>query len=88
MGDGIEVTVKVLFFAKARELSGTEVSDLKVDAASTYDYLLNKIVNKFSLGKIRNNILLAINEEYSGPDAPIHLKDGDEIAVIPPISGG
>ena len=39
----------------------------------------------FSLAFL-SRISLAVNEEYCEPD--LVLKDGDEIALIPPVSGG
>jgi molybdopterin converting factor small subunit len=37
---------------------------------------------------IRNNLVLALNEEYVDMDAPLKLKATDTLAVIPPLSGG
>ena len=42
----------------------------------------------FSLIQIEKTILIAVNQEYIGTDQTVQLKAGDEIAVIPPISGG
>ena len=42
----------------------------------------------FSLSVISENLILSLNEEYLSRDSVIDAADGDEIAVIPPISGG
>ena len=42
----------------------------------------------FRLSQIEKNILIAVNQEYVGSDQTVQLKAGDEVAVIPPISGG
>ena len=42
----------------------------------------------FSLSVISENLILSLNEEYLSGDSVIDAADGDEIAVIPPISGG
>ena len=44
----------------------------------------------FSLEILRDNIVLSLNEEYLDLDSEeiVDIKEGDTIAVIPPISGG
>lgn len=40
------------------------------------------------LDPIKNTIKLALNENYIEWNDELTLKNGDEIAIIPPISGG
>lgn len=42
----------------------------------------------FSLLPIKDTVVLALNQDYIEHNTQINLKPGDEIAVIPPISGG
>ena len=43
----------------------------------------------FSLQPITSSVVFAINEEYTEiGDLQLTLQDGDEVAIIPPISGG
>ncbi|XP_014256852.1 molybdopterin synthase sulfur carrier subunit [Cimex lectularius] len=82
------VKVKLLFFAKARELSGKKEALLDLPQSSTsYKELLEVIVKEHSLDLIKANVILAQNEEYI-ETGEVELKEGDEIAVIPPLSGG
>ncbi|XP_067007422.1 molybdopterin synthase sulfur carrier subunit [Anabrus simplex] len=84
-----KVKAKVVFFAKARELSGFKESEIEVESSITYPQLLDHISKTFSLNDIKGHVVLAINLEYAeNSQEPLNLKDGDEIAVIPPISGG
>eukprot|EP00959_Pyramimonas_sp_CCMP1952_P342603 7177815-Pyramimonas_sp.AAC.1 len=49
--------------------------------------MVAEVVNLFpTLGDIINNIVIAVNQEYL--EGTVTLKDGDEVAFIPPISGG
>ncbi|XP_012256806.1 molybdopterin synthase sulfur carrier subunit-like isoform X6 [Athalia rosae] len=80
--------VKILFFAKARELTEYTESQILLPAKISYQALLETIVLKFGLQSIRDIIILSINEEYVAADAILNLADRDEIAVIPPLSGG
>ncbi len=40
------------------------------------------------LEELQGNFVLSLNQEYLGADEEQLLKSGDEVAVIPPISGG
>nr|XP_014290158.1 molybdopterin synthase sulfur carrier subunit isoform X3 [Halyomorpha halys] len=84
------VKVKILFFAKASELCGTKETYSLIPSSITTLDLTNKVVEEFGLQCISNNILLSVNQEYVEKDGEklLFLKEGDEIAVIPPISGG
>ena len=48
----------------------------------------NSIPFSFSLDEIKSNLIIAVNQEYVGTEDTVQLKAGDEVAVIPPISGG
>ena len=88
------VTIRVLFFASAREAAG-DISktslELAADEANTKS-LRQKLATLYpalaDMVQDEENLTLALNEEYvmSGQNLP--LKDGDTIALIPPISGG
>lgn len=80
--------VRVVFFAKARELAGLSESTIDVDGTSSCDQLFARLVEKFGLESIRDNLILAINEQFVERGATLDLKEGDEIAIIPPLSGG
>nr|CAD7612685.1 unnamed protein product [Timema genevievae] len=87
MTNNLKVPVKVLFFAKARELSGRKESELEIECSLTYECLLDTLVKEFSLELVENHLILAVNQEYKSAGHNIVLKAGDEIAVIPPLSG-
>lgn len=84
------VNVRVLFFAKSRELSGLTESHLEFNKKSNLcSEVINHICDKFDLNIIKNTVIIALNSEYCDDlNAVLELKNGDEIAVIPPISGG
>lgn len=88
MADMLIVEIQVLFFAKARELCGQKESQLLIPSTISYHNLLDQIVKTFSLESIQHNLILAINEEYATTGSIVQLKEGDKVAVIPPLSGG
>jgi molybdopterin synthase sulfur carrier subunit len=82
-----QVTVKVLFFAVSKEISGRSESELRVKSRISYDELKQLICDNFGLEVIKQNIILAVNQDYCD-EGDLVLKNNDELAVIPPLSAG
>jgi molybdopterin converting factor small subunit len=78
MIDSMRVTVRL--FAGLRERAGT--SRLEVDGVTR----VGDVWAKLGLGDAPGGLLYAVNREYAGPGDVLH--DGDEVALIPPVSGG
>jgi sulfur-carrier protein len=75
---------KVMFFAHLRDAVGEEV--LRFDASGkTVAELKAELAAKYNLPRMET-VMTAINEEFASNDEVIG--DGDEIAFIPPVSGG
>lgn len=83
-----ETQVKILFFAKAREITGKKECRITVPRRLSYFDLVDKVIDRFELESIRDTLILAVNEEFVPVDAALELSEKDEIAVIPPLSGG
>lgn len=85
-------TVKILFFAKARELVLKDSDTILLFLASngtTGEDILNQVLVKYpALTPISKNIVLAINQEYVELEQLIEIESKSEIAIIPPLSGG
>ncbi|KAL5776149.1 hypothetical protein ACOSP7_009075 [Xanthoceras sorbifolium] len=83
----VSVQIKVVFFARARDLTRMTELPLELSSGSTTQDCLKKLVARFpSLEEILGSMVLALNEEYTNES--IIIKDEDELALIPPISGG
>lgn len=83
------VSVKLLFFAKSRELAGLSECKIDLPKAIAYRKLVKYLTEAYNLQLLEERFLLAVNSDYCDePNTVLRLKPGDEIAVIPPISGG
>ncbi|KAK3254704.1 molybdopterin synthase sulfur carrier subunit [Cymbomonas tetramitiformis] len=79
--------VQVMFFASAREVAGVSNVELQLDEGTDTQILLRTLVSQYpTLNEILPTIVIALNEEYL--EGTSSLKDGDCVALIPPISGG
>jgi len=81
------VTIKVLFFAVSKDISGKSEAELSVKSRISYIDLKEIICENFGLSLIKQNIILALNQDYC-EEGDLVLKDNDELAVIPPLSAG
>ena len=81
------MNVRVRCFAAVREIVG--VGELVVDLpeGSTLNELLDQIRCQFPrLEGLTGSLLFSVNQEYASTDK--RLAAGDEVAFIPPVSGG
>lgn len=79
--------IRTRFFASAREIVGQGTLELDApDGATVSDVLAMLSVEYPSLAAYGPHLALAVNAEYVSRD---HLlQAGDELALIPPVSGG
>ena len=79
------MSIKVKYFASLREILGRSEEDLEIENGNIkVSELWEKLAGKHK--NLPDNILTAINMEYVKPDAEV--KDGDEVAFFPPVTGG
>lgn len=90
-----EVEIRVQLFAKAKELAGGRdclvcALQLPADASISCEDFLERYVYTVEpkLGVLRGSAFLAVNDEYVEPADILSLKSSDDVALIPPISGG
>jgi MoaE-MoaD fusion protein len=76
------VQVRIRLFAGLRERAGTGTRRLELDDGAT----LRDVWPALELGEEPPGLLYAVNRSYA--DAGAALADGDEVALIPPVSGG
>ena len=81
------VSIRVLFFGGARDVVEANELEISLDAPATVGGAFRHLVERFALlERFGRSLLFAVNQEYATPDTP--LKENDELAVFPPVSGG
>src|SRR5215510_10298392 len=81
------VNIRVLFFGAARDAVEANQLDLALEAPATVASAFQSLKTRFSmLERFGRSLLFAVNQEYATPDTM--LKENDELAVFPPVSGG
>ena len=77
--------VRVMLFAMLRELKGASEVGIDVESGTTVATLQRRLFTD-STQAMPGRLLYAVNQAYVTPDH--ELRDGDEVAFIPPVSGG
>jgi molybdopterin converting factor subunit 1 len=81
------IRVKMVYFAQAREAAGTKDEEFSLDKRSSVRTALSKAFEAHpKLRPLEKSIKVALNEEITQEDAPV--KDGDRVALLPPVVGG
>jgi MoaE-MoaD fusion protein len=79
--------VKVLFFGQLRDITGFSETFLEVHENSTLQGVFDHFLTIFpGLRAHSGSVLLARNQEFAPRTTPV--AEGDEIAFLPPVSGG
>ena len=77
----------VLFFAQLKDATGCDSVEIATAASLNAEQLWAELLKKFpKLAAYRSSVRLAKNCEYTAPDAVFAVDD--EVAMIPPVSGG
>lgn len=81
--------IKVLFFARLREVLGTHQIALSLDQTISLGDLRARIIEQYPAWEselCKKNLLMAINQELSQLENIV--SPGDEVAFFPPVTGG
>ncbi len=79
----INMSIKVLYFASLKETIGRSTDQLQAEESFTPRKIWQRLNPDLAMP---DTILTAVNMEYVSPDSEV--KDGDELAFFPPVTGG
>lgn len=75
----------MLYFGVLRDVFGGERDLVEVDAGATVGQLVTRVRGSRA-GGVWQGLAVAVNREFAARDRV--LADGDEVALLPPVSGG
>ena len=79
--------IKVLYFSSIKDKIGITSENIKIAENSTVSDLIKLLSEKYpQIKDSLKNSMFAVNEEYASIEQ--ELKEGDTVAIIPPVSGG
>ncbi|MFQ6100158.1 MAG: molybdopterin converting factor subunit 1 [Anaerolineae bacterium] len=83
----MKISVRVKFFAAPREALGTGEIEMEIPAGTTVEELIALLTEEYpALRAYTRFISVAVNRAYVGMQT--ELRDGDEVACLPPVGGG
>jgi molybdopterin converting factor subunit 1 len=79
--------IKVLFFGLTHDLTGLREDQIDLEEGGNVEHLRHLYEARFPrLRELADSILIAVNQQVADPTA--RLQEGDEVAFMPPVSGG
>lgn len=83
----VSVTIRVLFFGQLKDVTGAAERVLEAPEGATAASVFERLTEEHPrLAALRASILIAVNEEFAKGERV--LREGDEVAFLPPVSGG
>jgi molybdopterin converting factor subunit 1 len=81
------IRVKVLFFGRLKEILGRTQESIDLAVLSDIESLFAQYVSHYpQLKQYRSSLVASCNQEFAPWNTPLHA--GDEVAFLPPVSGG
>ena len=81
------VRVKVLFFGRLKEIAGRGEDSVEIAEGSSIEQLFAAFTTQHpELVPFRASLVASRNQEFAAWSTPLHA--GDEVAFLPPVSGG
>jgi molybdopterin converting factor subunit 1 len=78
---------RIKFFASLREAAGSSEIEWELADGATVEMLLAHLRKTLpGMNKRVDRAWIAVNRRYASPE--LTLQDGDEVALLPPVSGG
>lgn len=82
-----KIHVKVLFFGRLKEIVGRDQDSLDLAAGAPIESLFaHYAAANPELARYRSSVVASRNQEFAAWNTP--LSPGDEVAFLPPVSGG
>lgn len=79
--------IRVLFFGVLRDITGRREDQLELPEGGRLESVFEHYASLFPrLRGMASSVVLALNQEFAGPTSA--LTEGDEVAFLPPVSGG
>jgi molybdopterin synthase catalytic subunit len=81
------IRVKVLFFGRLKEIAGLTQASVDLPAATDIESLFAHYASRYpELQQYRSSLVASCNQEFAPWNTVLHA--ADEVAFLPPVSGG
>jgi molybdopterin converting factor subunit 1 len=79
--------VTVLYFGQSREISGVSEEEFSIPEGSSLPVLIGAVGERHAkIRRFAESMQVAVNEEIA--EGNERLKEGDTVALLPPVAGG
>jgi molybdopterin converting factor subunit 1 len=81
------MAIRVLFFASLADITGSHDTSVEASSHDNVGSIFRRYAMEYPrLEAYRSSLLCAVNSEFAGMETSV--REGDEVAFLPPVSGG